>query len=281
MTLRHDAKVLIGRFGNAVLPGLSRDIDGGRNLDRGGFVKRAMIEARIVDARKRGDDEALSRHFRAYWATKAAHGYHTSWLNERESLFRNHHGEIVDRLVGAVAGNPAFTRFVEIGCGDGKRLADFAGRLPGIESFVGIDLNGEVIAKNLASPPADPRIGFEATDALDWLEAHPPTGTVLFSYNGVLEYFSPQRFDALTGLLARSGPAAIALVEPIAAEHDMATMPDSFPFGHESTFSHNHRHRLTKAGYRILFERILVADNIRWMMMVATTGQSPRETPGA
>ncbi len=273
MTLRHDAKVLLGNLASATLPQLARDIDENRNGDRWTFLKKAMIEARIVRARRRADHAALAGTFRRYWTSAAARSYHLNFLEERHRLFRDHHAEILERLVEVVERHPdRLARFVEIGCGDGWLLDQFAARLAEIDRFVGVDLNDAVIAADIRAPGRDPRIDFVCADALDWFRANRQPGTVLFTYNGVLEYFSAPQLAELMRLIAGSGPAAIALVEPIAPEHDLEHMQDSFAFGHESTFSHNHRHRLVEAGFDIAFQKVLVADGIRWMMMVATAG---------
>jgi len=105
-------------------------------------------------------------------------------------------------------------------------------------------------------------------EARDWLQMHPQPGTIVLSNGGVLEYFSQTKFDGLLRTLALSPPAAIALIEPVAPSHDLESQTESFVFGAENSFSHNHRERLGAAGFDVVFEKEMRISNVRWMLMI-------------
>jgi trans-aconitate methyltransferase len=157
---------------------------------------------------------------------------------------------------------------VEIGCGDGNALTYCAERLPSLSEVIGLDINAAVIARNSAEQPAGGRLSFARAEARDWLIANPKPGTVVLSNGGVLEYFSRDNLDQLFQALAQSPPAAIVLIEPVAPAHDLATQPDSFAFGHENSFSHNHAHRLRQAGFDVAFAQEMQISDVRWMLMI-------------
>ena len=59
-----------------------------------------------------------------------------------------------------------------------------------------------------------------------------------------------------------------ACADPAAPHHDMDRQPESFAFGHEYSFSHNHRHKLGKAGFEVVFENETWAFGARLMLTI-------------
>lgn len=269
---KEQLKLLVGRAAEIALPGLVREIDEARKTQRAPRLKRAILYARIRRAQARGDIAEVERTLNTYWRGDES-WYYESYVEERFSFFREHHALVLDALSRLTeTAHPGFSRLVEIGCGDGKVLAYAAKRLPSVREVIGIDINAAAIARNSARPPEGEPLRFINADARDWLDAHPQAGTIALTNNGVLEYFSQESLDRLLRALAQAPPAAIALIEPLDPEHDLRTRPDSYVYGWERAFSHNHRARLSEAGFEVAFEQEMNAGNLRWMLMIGRVG---------
>jgi len=270
-------KLVVGRVADLALPELGREIDDSRNTSRLPTLKRAILYARLRRAQSRGDAAAIEHALAAFWIGDSGDRFHDHYAEERFNLFSEHHAVVVDALAGVLGASGArFSRLVEIGCGDGKVLAYCAGRLPSISEAIGLDINAAVIARISAEQPAGGALSFARAEARDWLTANPRPGTVVLSNGGVLEYFSQDNLDKLLQALARSAPAAVALVEPVAPDHDLQSQAGSFAFGHENSFSHNHAHRLSQAGFDVVFAQEVQTSQARWMLMIGVlNGSAP------
>ena len=190
------------------------------------------------------------------WRTPAGDEYHVHHSGDVHAMFRARHQFLLtDFRVAALDAGQPFSRLVEIGCGVGRLLGDCQVACPGIASFVGLDLNPYAIER--ARFEADPatNLHFEQAEAVSWLEKHPVPGTVLVSYNGVMEYLSRDAVSRILTELARHPPAAVLICEPVAPDHDLERDVHSYPFGAERSFSHNHEALLKEAGFRIVTAR--------------------------
>ena len=266
-TAKDALKRLIGRTADVLLPSLGRDIDAARHTTQAPKLKRAILFSRLRRAEDQGDAAKIEEALNAYWRADESWYYdNVAFAEARFSTFREHHATIIDHLRRVA--DSSFGRLVEIGCGDGSILAYAAARLPTVREAIGLDINAAVIARNLAAQPSDDRLKFVNGDARDWLEANLRSGTIAFTNNGVLEYFSQASFDRLLRALASRPPAAIALVEPVAPDHDLRTQSESYAFGKERSFSHNHRTRLIEAGFDVCFEKHMWAVGVRWILMI-------------
>ena len=266
---RDTLKLLLGHVAERAMPELGREIDQVRNPDRAPRLKRAIIYARLRRAHARADDAGMENALAAFWKGGPGDQFHSNFNDERFRIFREQHAVVVEALDKVLAESDMhFTRLVEIGCGDGRVLADCAKRLPGISQAIGLDINAAAIARAAAEHPADDRMSFVKAEARDWLAANPQPGTVMLTNGGVLEYFSPSNVDRLLQALALARPAAIALIEPAAADHDFQAQARSYAFGHEYSFSHNHRARLRSAGFEVVFEEEGRALDTRLVLMI-------------
>lgn len=272
--VRDTFKRMIGTAAEFACPELGREIDEARNIGRAVRLKRAIHHARLCRAQAAGDAAAVERSLGDFWRGEQGATFHNRFIEWRLKHFIQHHSAIVDALETLPLDTGLrFDRLVEIGCGDGNALAYCVERLPWVSEAVGLDINEAVIARNVAEGAFDKRISFVATDAREWLAENPAPGTVMFTNGGVLEYFSKPSLDQLLETLASARPAAIALVEPVAPEHDLTRTPESILFGHERSFSHNHRHRLERAGFDVVFEREIQVAKVRWMLMIGVADQ--------
>jgi SAM-dependent methyltransferase len=269
-------KLIVGRVAELARPDLGREIDAARNTARAPGLKRAILYARLRRAQSRGDVGAVETALAAFWIGDSGDKFHDRFVEERFNLFRDHHAVVIEALADLLKTSGArFSRLVEIGCGDGNVLAYCAERLPSISEVVGLDINAAVIARNSAGQPAGGRLSFARAEARDWLIANPKPGTVVLTNGGVLEYFSQGNLDQLLQALTKAPPAAIVLIEPVAPEHDLASQPASFAFGHENSFSHNHAYRLRQAGLDVVFSREMEISQVRWMLMIGVLGAPP------
>lgn len=253
--LKQNAVAAVGICLERLFPSVVRQIETGERRDSAARLKRAIVKGRIMRARARGGSD-LQDALGSFWRESGGDAYHIHDSDDVFALFRNRHRFLLADVAGAAAAEGlSFTRLVEVGCGTGLLLRNCMEHLGGIDRVVGIDLNAVAVATARDRVAMDPRAGIVRGEAATWLAAHPAPGTILLSYNGVLEYMAPETVSALYRDLARSAPAAIALCEPVAHDHDLATNPDSYPFGAEQSFSHNHRARLESAGDRIVTAR--------------------------
>ena len=92
-------------------------------------------------------------------------------------------------------------------------------------------------------------------------------GTTILSNGGVLEYLSPDSLDALLRSVSEHPPAAIVLIEPVDPIQDLTTETGSHTFGYEFSFSHNHRSRLERVGFKVTYSKEINHGKVRWMMI--------------
>lgn len=271
--LKQALKYAIGRGAEILVPSLGREIDENRNSDRASSLKRAIVYARLKQAKSVGDEGRVEHALAAFWKGKTGDRFHENHNAHRFELFLSQHAGIIQELARQIDETDAsFVRLVEIGCGDGQVLDYCAKQLPTIESFVGLDINAAVIDRTAKAHAENNRLSFVEAEAGAWLNANPMAGTILLSNGGVLEYLTQENVDGLLGALVSHSPAAVVLVEPVAPEHDLKTQQDSFVFGYENSFSHNHRTRLEQAGLNVMQEQELQLNGVRWMLMIAMAG---------
>ena len=250
----------------------SRDLDQDRHSGRFLKLKRWILYARTARARARGDAGALQKSLFQFWRTDTADTYFDKYLDRHEKWFLGPHHEIVDQLA-ALARGGSYTRLIEVGCGNGRVLEHCAAVMPEVPEFIGVDINPTIIERDRVDYAQNPRLQFMAADASSWLEKTAQPGTILLTYGGVMEYFSASTLVTMFKTLARKGPAAVALVEPVDPAHDLSRNPASHAFGQENSFSHNHEALLREAGYRVIFRKTLRLGGASWVMLLATVGQ--------
>jgi SAM-dependent methyltransferase len=262
-------KVWTGSLLETIAPWVTRELDENRHSGRFIKLKRWIVAARTAKAKARNDAAALQKSLFQFWRTDTADSYFDQYLDRYQKWFLGPHHSIVDQLA-LLSRSGAYSRLVEVGCGAGQALEHCAAAMPEVQSFVGVDINPVIIARNKVTYAQNPRLQFLSADASVWLEENARSGTILLTYGGVMEYFSAETLAAMFRTLAQHKPAAVALVEPVDPGHDLENDAASHAFGMENSFSHNHEKLLQAAGYKVMFRKTLRLDGIFWVMLLAT-----------
>ena len=270
MQTKETIKLWLGSLLEIAAPWATRDLDKGVNSGRFIKIKRRILYARTVRARASGDTGALQKSLFHFWRADTADAYFDQYLDRYQKWFLGPHHAIVDQLA-ALSESGVYTRLVEVGCGAGRVLEHCAAAMPAVPSFVGVDINPVIIARNQADFAQNHRLQFLSADASDWLQKTAQPGTILMTYGGVMEYFAGPTLAGIFGTLAQHGPAAVALVEPVDPAHDLQNDAASHAFGQEHSFSHNHKKLLEAAGYEVIFYKTLRLGGASWVMLLATT----------
>lgn len=266
---RETFKFWVGSLLEVVAPWIRRDLDTDRHSGRFVKQKRWILYARTARARVRGDASALQKSLFQFWRADTGDAYFDRYLDRYEKWFLGPHHEIVDQLA-KLAGGGDYGRLIEVGCGAGRVLEHCASAMPEVSDFIGVDINSGIIARDRAEYAQNTRLQFLAADASVWLQQTAQPGTILLTYGGVMEYFSAETLSKMFKDMALHHPAAVALVEPVDPDHDLAKDAASHAFGQENSFSHNYETLLQAAGFEMIFRKTLCFGGISWVMLLAT-----------
>ena len=265
--MKETIKHACGSIAAHLFAGSKRACEGDNDMPSGRFGN--MISAALIrNAASKGDHAALRSHLTRYWQGDQGDAFYRNYADRFDRWFLGEHYPLIEELKELVSSSPdKFHQVFEMGCGDGQVLNHLSETLSGITDFVGLDINQGIIQRNRSFYDS-PRLRFESGDAGEWITNHAQSGTILMSYGGVMEYFTEEELLTMFQNLRDHSPVAIALVEPLYDNYDLATETDSRPCGAENSFTHNHRHLLEKAGYTLRFEREPEME-FRWMMILA------------
>jgi SAM-dependent methyltransferase len=245
----------------------------GVRLERKGRVEsltEQLAFAGLVNRHRRaGTLDRLAQFHSRYWSSQSAVSFHAMHEFRFQNTFLGRQYDLVEELQRVVAGG-GYRALYEIGCGSGLVVDHLVARFPAIGNFVGIDLCAEQIALNRRRFD-DRRLKFVAGDGASWIDAHGEPGAIVFTYGGVLEYFSQPMVEALFASIAKRAPGCIAIAEPVDARYDFARETRSRVFGSELSYSHNYPQLARDAGFDVRWESDVVY-GARWMRMIATIG---------
>ena len=247
--------------------------DIGARFERKGRVKSLTEQfafAGLVHRhRSAGTLDRLAQFHTRYWASESAVSFHAKHEFRFQNAFLGRQYDLVEELQRVAAGG-AFGALYEIGCGSGLVVDHLAARFPELGTLVGIDLCAEQIALNRRRfRRSAPEI--RGGDGASWLDAHGEHGAIVFTYGGVLEYFSQPMVEGLFATIAKRAPACIAIAEPVDARYDFGRETQSRVFGSELSYSHNYPRLARQAGFDIRWQSD-VKYGARWMRMIATIG---------
>lgn len=274
--LKKRAKILAGQLGEKLFPSVVNEINTGTHSGKDLRLKRAILYARSHRAKKLGNEEVMENTLHQFWKTDTANDYYNRYGERFQDWFLGPHQALIDRIDDYSQRNN-IEQMIEVGCGDGRVLDHCATRLTGIKKFIGLDINPMIINENKQRYAASKNMDFVSANAQEWVPRNTGPGSLLFTYGGVLEYFSQNGLNKLFERHTRQHGSVIALVEPLDPSHDLENDPDSHIFGLENSFSHNYRRILDKFNYNIRFEEEQRVGSVRWIMMMATN-RKPRNT---
>ena len=271
-------KGAVGRTLMTLLPAQASMVKSDPFGQKHGAVGKLIRHGWFVKAVAERDHALITRFLGNYWSSQVSDEFYEGLSHRYETLFLAYHSAIVEETRKAMAfcGGP-FSQLVEVGSGDGKILNHFSEALVAyIPTFHGIDLNLPQVQNNRKLFAERPSLSFHHADAGRWLREHPLPGTVLVANGGVLEYFTRAEVLELFTFLARNcAPCVISLTESIAADHNLAKEPDTYPYGFELSLSHNYSALLEAAGYTITYtnDRFTTPEESetvgRWLQLVA------------
>lgn len=266
---RETFKLWAGNLLEVLAPWIRRDLDTDRHSGRFVKQKRWILYARSANARARGDAGALQKSLFQFWRTDTADTYFDRYLDRYQKWFLGPHHEIVDQMA-KLARAGGYSRLIEVGCGAGRVLEHCASAMPEVQDFIGVDINPTIISRDHVTYAQNPRLQFLVADASIWLQKTARPGTILLTYGGVMEYFSAETLLRMFKNMALHHPAAVALVEPVDPDHDLAKDAASHAFGQENSFSHNYEKLLQAAGFDMIFRKTLCFGGASWVMLLAT-----------
>lgn len=232
-------------------------------------LDRMMAVSACLKAQRQGDWEATRRLHTLYWAGDAAAGIHREHTSIKHRWFQEVDHPLAIALKSLIEAG-ACRGLCEIGCGTGALIEDLRQRYPQLSEWTGLDLSPQQISENREAH-AGSGVRYESADALLWIPQQAPAGWIYLSFGGVLEYLTEQDLRGLWAAIAAKGkPAAIALCEPIADDHDFKTTPNSRVHGVEQVFSHHYQKLASEAGFKVLTYRDdLRFSRSRWAIMTA------------
>ncbi len=257
-----------------MLPGWSEQLRRGE-LGKGmpGLLKRAAVAAIVSRELRAGRARQLTGLHDWLWRSDSQSlAYHQRTLGRFQSHFLQHHSELVPELQRMMAARPAdFHTLCELGCGTGLLLEHLHGKLPKVRRWVGLDRSAAQTAANGAHFEGS-ELQFSAGDLRTWIPGNVAPGWVLLTNGGVLEYLAEAAVRELASHIACCcRPAAFALIEPLAAEHDLDRDAGSRLYGEEHTFSHNYVDVFTRAGMTVVYRRDMMISAQRWLLLLAVT----------
>lgn len=227
----------------------------------------AGLAYRMLRARRFGELGYLHKRF---WGGAKAKAYHDAAPDRFDSVFVRYHMPLIDKLETLLRAHREFKTLCEIGSGAGLVADYLAKRFDTITRYIAVDLDPATVAAARATY-RHPKLEFVTGDATAYLNEHGASNWVLFTQNGVLEYFDPEAIDGFFTAVAALKPVTLALIEPVARDHDLETQFESWPFGQEFSFSHNYPYLLAQHGLRIIFREEVTVCGYRYLLMLATS----------
>jgi precorrin-6B methylase 2 len=217
------------------------------------FTERLMRDALLHKAKKEKDFDTLSKFHQYFWKNKGEEYFSTRKYNKvLEEFFVPQCSFLLDLLQEQLQKEAGkYNMLVEIGTGEGTVLEHLSLKMPQIERFVGIDLSTSQIDTNKKLFNKSPKLEFIASDAFDWIKDNRQDYMIIFTCNGVLEYFTQSRLQDFFNELNSMGKIIFIAIEPVGVSHNFLKNPNSEIYGSENSFSHNYEKMFQDAGFTI------------------------------
>jgi len=235
--------------------GLSFDVNNEFKL-----TDRLMRAVLLKNAEKSEDFNKIAGFHHNFWKEKGRKHFSNS-DNVLERFFMPHCAFLFEKLeVLLKEESQGFHTMVEIGTGDGDVLDYLSSKFIQIERFVGIDLSMDQIEFNKKKYEQNSKLEFVAIDGFDWIKENGKSKMIFFTSGGVLEYFTEQQLEKLFSHLNQLGSTIFIAIEPIGVNIDFTTNPNSQPYGHERSFSHDYARLFQNAGFKLWHESTIAVD---------------------
>jgi trans-aconitate methyltransferase len=277
LPLKRRAKASLGFALRNLMPQLASQVREKPFDPRWGVAGRLIRNGHLAEAVGSRDHETLQRFFMDYWSSGTSAEFYDRYARRFEELFLRFHAGIVEEIADAMRHfDPAESRIVEVGSGDGRVLSHLAQRFPSLGAFHGIDLNAWQIANCRKVHRESSNLFFHDEDIMSWMNRNRASHTIFVTNGGVLEYLLRNQVRELFQLLRKDcTPCVIAITETLAIDHDLPNELESIPYGHEMAFSHNYGAILREAGFNTRWQNERLTQEgeenhpARWMQMVA------------
>jgi SAM-dependent methyltransferase len=185
--LKRTVKDLLGKFALAKSPSLRKAILNG--LQPKTLLERAAVMSLLFELEQKGEMESIAKIHRSFWASEEAFGYY-QFTNERMNGMYELTKPDLLAAFQELLDEGSFKRVIEIGCGEGHVLEELSKELNSIDQFVGIDINKSQITATMNRFASNPKLSFLAGDALEYLDQNEVSNSILFTFGGVMEYFT-------------------------------------------------------------------------------------------
>ncbi|EDP70120.1 hypothetical protein FBALC1_11322 [Flavobacteriales bacterium ALC-1] len=215
------------------------------------ITDRLIRNAILKKVENKSDYNTLAKLHYNYWVNQGADFFATT-NNSFENNFLPDCSFIFGLLKEELINEPEeFKTLVEIGTGNGNVLEYLSLEFPKINRFVGIDLSPIQIKMNNEKFEENKKIEFVTSDGFEWVKEYGHSNTIFVTSRGVLEYFTQERLQAFLTEINNLGKVIFIAIEPNDIGHDFKTNPDSQPYGHERSFSHNYPQLFKTAGFSL------------------------------
>jgi Methyltransferase domain len=268
--IKRRAKVALGQALSVVLPKRQKQIQLAKRPLPYALPDRLIATALMDRLIREGRTDVIADMHKHIWRRPDVLAWYATTEDWFTNRFLTEQIDFVDELQKVVSeGN--YHSLCEFGCGRGLLSNYLAGRLDGVQQFIGLDLNEPQIELNRARF-TNPKLSFHATDALAWLNQQTQPGWIFFSYDA-LPYVPKSELEALLNhFSSKRAPALFAIMEVIDAKHDLERDPTSRPFDGVLHLSHNYPELFRRAGYTVRYRDERRTGGGRWILMLATVG---------
>lgn len=223
----------------------------------------SIIRQKVIDRYYSGSEEHRREFNRELvWGAAAGKRWHSIkrklWSNQEGfcSDFLKHKISLIEYIEELLSKYPRFKTICEIGTGNGLFINYLSGKIPGIDNFIGIDLNKDQISENAKIYNSN-NLKFIHSEIVDYLNKENPK-EILFITSGTLEYFTPGELKELLGLIRdKIEIAAVGLSEPI--NMDLQNGLISKPRG-TTAFSYNYPLLFKECGYHVFRQKLTHID---------------------
>lgn len=265
---RRAVKVGLGRTLLALRPRHGREL-----LDRGDPATFTLADRLVLagwtSRATPADWPALSALHQRFWAGPGGARFSADpGIADRfEDWFLREHARPLEFLRNELSARSCPV-LCEIGSGNGLALEYLCRQLPGIDRFIGVDINAEATRTNARRWLHERRLEFVAADAVSWIDAYAGADWAYFSNAGVLEYLPEDKVTELYRITAQRGGWWL-ITEPVYAGYDLNTETRSRPHGNEFSFCHNHPHLLARAGWDVVEQYETEVAGLRFLTITA------------